>query len=120
MHQQEINEKTKKAEKELSRVLCVKEVQLQPKLDLILNEKQLAYERKDHLQEKLEAARTKELVALDLLLKLRTSFEHFAMEIKRTSRVEAEHFVSDAISRHRKTNIDSSHDYAKEAVGIND
>ena len=99
MHDQEVEEKSKRAEKSLEGVLNARQSLLQPKLDLLRNKKRVVCEHNQHLEEKIEAIKTKQSTALDLLVKLKTSFKYFVVEMKQISTVEAKQIVAESISR---------------------
>ena len=97
MHDHEVQEKSKKAEKILKETLDARKTSLQPKLDLILNEKRVVCEKNEHLEETVKAMRTKQLTAVDLLVKLKKSFEFFVMETKQLPMTEAKKLVEVSI-----------------------
>ena len=104
MHDHEVQEKSKKASKMLEEILATRKISLQPKLDLILNEKRVVCEKNEHLEETMKAMRTKQLTAVDLMVKLKKSFEYFVMDTKQLPIVEARKIVDVSISCHKTEN----------------
>ena len=113
MHDKEVKEKNEKADKNLQQKLSARQNELQPSLDLLLNDRREIIDENQQLIQDVTALRIKHSTAVDLLFKLKSTFELFIIETKQVDGAEAHKMAAQLIESKKNCFADAAETWPK-------